>query len=385
MFDVETNGPEVVLEALRLRSRTICNWVCGEGHTFAAPVHKLTLDHTTQCPPCRQREREESSAEFERWCKTPITEVPELMAAWRGEVDPSTVMVQCAWIRDCVFECPHGHRPRIMPYTFMTNGCPSCRGNETRSQTVAEHRYWAPQWHPRNEGSADSVTQLSRTPVWWRSQCCGYEWEQSPYQRRSFCPNCEPVSESVGQLLPELAAEWSPRNQTSPWHVRTHEPASVEWVCAENREHVWTAPVSSRSYGAGCPDCKIAGKSRIELDHFAQASELFGNARSGQRVRSERFETGRSWVVDILVNLDAGRLLVIEYDGAYWHAGDEKIERDIRKSSDLISAGYLLVRLRENDLPSLGITSDRYLELRVHSEAPRPEATMQSIRDWIRG
>lgn len=45
---------------------------------------------------------------------------------------------------------------------------------------------------------------------------------------------------------------------------------------------------------------------------------------------------------------------------------------DTAKNVDLLAAGYLVVRLREDDLPSLSIGHPHYREVRVYSAAPRP-------------
>ena len=100
----------------------------------------------------------------------------------------------------------------------------------------------------------------------------------------------------------------------------------------------------------------MAGKSKVELDHLEAALGMFGNARSGQRLRSKQFVGGNSWVVDILVDVD-GLPLIIEYDGVYWHTG--------------------------TGLRPLPIHSPQYLELLVHPDAPRPAATMHAINDWL--
>ena len=105
-------------------------------------------------------------------------------------------------------------------------------------------------------------------------------------------------------------------------------------------EHVWRAPVSSRSNGAECPECRVVGKSRVELDHHAAAVELFGNARSGVIMRDEAFTTRKSWATDISVNVN-GYTVVIEYDGVYWHSAAAKLLVDERKSLDLLAADGL--------------------------------------------
>jgi hypothetical protein len=168
--------------------------------------------------------------------------------------------------------------------------------------------------------------------------------------------------------------------------VRPHAGTDFvpEWICATNPAHVWRAPLSNRSDGAECPECREVGKSRVELEHHAAAVEVFGAARSGAILRDEAFASRRSWTTDISVDID-GRTLVVEYDGAYWHAAPAKVLVDECKSEDLLAAGCVVVRLREDDLPPLAINHPMYRELRVYSAAPRPHAVMEEVRDWLAG
>jgi hypothetical protein len=81
----------------------------------------------------------------------------------------------------------------------------------------------------------------------------------------------------------------------------------------------------------------------------------------------------------------ADRLLVMEYDGAYWHSAPAKVVTDVRKTTDLLEAGHLVVRLREDDLPPLGIDHPHYNEVRVYSTAPNPGKAMDEIAEWLDG
>ncbi|WP_424348541.1 hypothetical protein [Kocuria sp. CH-021] len=146
--------------------------------------------------------------------------------------------------------------------------------------------------------------------------------------------------------------------------------------------HVWQATLDSRSKGAECPECKQAGKSRVELDHHAAAEAAFGAARSGAVLRHEAFTTRKSWTADISATV-AGTTVVIEYDGAYWHRAEAKTLTDRSKSTDLLAAGYALVRLREDELQPLGIDHPRYLEIPVYSKATRPREVMAEIGRWL--
>ena len=115
--------------------------------------------------------------------------------------------------------------------------------------------------------------------------------------------------------------------------------------------------------------------------HYAAVAAQFGNATSGPVLRSPNFVRRTSWTADIVTELRDGRSLVIEYDGAYWHS--EKGEIDRAKTLDLLGAGYLVTRIRELPLASLGITHTDYIEVFVPSTGLDPGETVQGIHDLL--
>lgn len=366
------------------------HWACPEcRHRFPAKVS--TMAERPTCPECSARRQAEWSLQLKQWETTPIADVPELAAAWADDGDPRRVMVADSFpLRR--FRCGAGHHPRIAPYRLLTDGCPHCRARVSRTD-----RKWladtqpeiASQWHPTRNGSlgpADLVWDSRRT-AWWRSDCCGHEWQSSPRDRdkrqRLRCPACRTILGSLAWEQPDIAEEWSSTNPVTAWQVRPNTATGFvpEWVCASNPEHIWWSPLSSRSTGASCPDCRVTGKSRVELDHHASAVETFGDARSGIMLREPAFVNRPSWTADIGVDFH-GRTLLVEYDGAYWHASPEKTFIDERKTRDLLRAGHLVVRLREDGLCRLPITHPRYKELRVYATAPRPGQVMTEIKNW---
>ncbi|ABH00632.1 conserved hypothetical protein (plasmid) [Rhodococcus jostii RHA1] len=389
-WDHERND-EATFRTVTVRATRACQWRCPEcGRRFEAKVSAMAERPT--CPDCSARRHAEWKSEYAQWQTTPVAEVPELAAAWADDADPREVMVAGSWkLRR--FRCPNGHQPRISPLTFMSSGCPHCRGAKT-----AAAKKWladtspeiAGQWHPTLNGkhSPQNVVWDSQRMVWWRADCCGHEWQDTVRARDKYqrlrCPACRTFLGSLAWDDPGLAAEWSPANPLTAWNVRPHTstPFVPEWICATNPGHTWQAPLSSRSNGAECPDCREAGKSRVELAHHAAAEELFGNARSGVAMKDKAFTTRKSWTTDISVSVNE-HTLVIEYDGAYWHSAPAKVLVDERKSRDLLAAGCLVVRLREDDLPTLGIDHPRYREVRAHSTVARPGPVMEDIRDWV--
>lgn len=393
-WDHERND-EKIFRTVTLRATRICHWMCPECRlSFPAKVVDMTVGRHS-CPDCKAIRDAAWDAEYERWKSTPVADVPELRAAWADEADPQSVMVAGDW-RLRRFRCPAGHHPRISPLTFLQSGCPSCRAAETRktqknwlADTLPEI---ASQWHPRRNGrlTAHDVVWDSQRSVWWLAECCGHEWKETPRSRdkydRLHCPRCKTILGSLAWQDPGLAEEWSPANPLTAWNVRPHAttPFVPEWICATDTAHVWRSPLSGRSNGSECPECKVVGKSKVELAHHAAAVDVFTGARSGAILRSSKFTHRRSWSADISLDFN-GRTLVIEYDGAYWHMPPAKVLVDTSKNADLLAAGHLVVRLREDDLPPLVVGHPHYLEIRVYSSAPRPEAVMEEVRAWLGG
>ncbi len=385
------------LATATIRALRDAHWRCPEcGHRFTERIRDMA--QFPRCPVCAKKRAVEGAAERERLKVTPVSMVPELVAAWADEADPATVMLAGDFTLRR-FRCPVGHHPRITPLRFLRNGCPSCRGNQTRNERLEAvtadpdahqmNREIAAQWHPDRNGRLplEALSPGSRRQVWWLDPECGHEWQASPaereYGQRLRCPMCRTILDSLAYHFPDLAAEWSSANPVSAWKVRqsgstTFPPA---WICSANRGYRWTPTLASRSAGSGFPECRESGKSRVELDHHAAAEKLFPKASSGRRVEHEASVRRPRWLVDIVAETETGTRVAIEYDGAYWHA--DKVEIDTAKTGDLLSAGYLVVRLRERPLPPLPIDAPGYLEMTVQPTAPDPERVLASVGSWV--
>lgn len=389
-WDPDRNSP-ALLATITDRARMKCAWVCPQcGHSFTASVGWMS--QTPECPECDKRLMVKYHAERDRLATMPVAEVPVLLAAWDDHADPRTTMVGDFGLRR--FRCAEGHKPRVHAGTYLSQGCPFCRAaahaGAPRATLASELPEIAAQWHPKLNGkwTPETVGPDSKRTAHWQADCCGHVWSTPVRDRnkreRLRCPRCRTILDSLGWVDPGLAAEWDPSNPTTPWHVRPHGHTSFNpaWICSVDHTHQWEAAVSSRSNGSDCPDCKQVGKSRVELQHHDAAKVIFGKVRSGAFVRDDAFSTRKRWSVDILIEHD-GEKVAVEYDGAYWHRSAAKIEVDRRKSLDLLAAGYRVVRLREDDLPSLAIDSPGYLELQVYSLAPKPTETVFRIAGWL--
>lgn len=399
-WDHEAND-EHLWGIAKLRSPKQAAWKCPDcGHTFAEVIREMT--RSPGCPRCR----EARAREYDQWLASfaglTVMDVPELLAAWADTTPPALVPVLDGTFNPGCrngyqprgmynFRCENSHHPKISPISWLERGCQYCRANATRKAAAqADVSRLSPeiaaQWHPTRNGgwTAEQASPESRRMAWWLDPNCGHQWQQTPRERDKYtrrrCPECGTVLDSLAYHYPEIAAEWSQVNALTPWHVRPADDRLAEWICPENPAHRWSATPVSRVSGSTCPECQVAGKSRVELEHLDAAREVFGDAVSGRRVHNDAFARATSWTVDILVSVD-DREVAIEYDGSYWHA--DKSDLDTKKSCGLLAAGITVVRLREHPLTPLGIDDPNYHELVVYSDAPDPHGTMTTVRDML--
>lgn len=326
----------------------------------------------------------------------PVAWVPELVEAWRDSRPYSGLRVRdlCSGVMGQHFgqaymlRCAANHKLDTVVSSYLFTGCPWCRGNATRKVSIAknvaeEDPELAALWHPTKNGDLkpESTAPGHRKPLWWKaSHCCGYEWKEAISQRilgrrpqagrgHYYCPRCESVWGSLAWLDPELATEWRSANELTPWHVKPFSGGVVaKWRCSANPEHVWDASVIDRSSGRLCPLCSTAGTSHIEKA-FLDAAQV--HDREAEAVRIGR------WKVDVLV---PSARLVIEYDGVYWHR--DKQDVDLRKSRDLMEAGYRVARIRENDLPHLDFADANLRQVTFWPANGRVEDTVDQLLAW---
>ena len=395
-------NPADLWETATDRTRRVAAWRCPEcGHGFEARI--LDMFGTPSCPVCSARRQEERRARSALAAVTPIAAVPELLARWADEESPQTAMLGGFQLRR--FLCENGHYARVSPQSYLANGCPTCRGHATRAANSAARAAMTDEeraalvlgdepselWHPTRNGDRKPGNLRGgadmRRPAWWLAPECGHEWEAPPEdffaRNRLRCAVCRSILDSLAWHYPDLAAEWSPDNPVTPWHVRPSGglPFIPEWICSTDPSHRWRMASGVRITGSDCPMCRERGKSRVELAYFAALRDAFGEAFSGLAMRSPAFARRTVWVPDVTVNLPGDRTLLVEYDGGYWHA--DKGQVDLDKSRDLLAAGALVVRLREAPLDSLGLDDPAYLELPVYPTLPEPERVVAVIRAWL--
>lgn len=141
-------------------------------------------------------------------------------------------------------------------------GCPFCCGRKiTKSNCLATtHPEIASTWHPsKNILTPFEVGHGQGKRIWWKCQK-GHEYETTILNRVRFsnCPYCVnqkiSIENSIFSTHPDLAKDWSIKNELSPTNVSSGSNKKCWWKC--NEGHEWQASVNNRSKGRGCPFCK---------------------------------------------------------------------------------------------------------------------------------
>ena len=217
-----------------------------------------------------------------------------------------------------------------------------------------------PQWLAEYDFEANAavitlehLTPGSKQPVRWKCPVApDHRWLVSPAVRQgSGCPACAGKmvvpSASLATLGGELLDQWdyeANEGIVTPEDVTPGSHQPVRWKC--HIGHSW-GPVSPKDRnskgGTGCPYCDVTPRSKVEIQIAAELQMFFDFDLETQRVTT----SNRHWDCDIVIRESD---LIVEYDGAPWHTGPDREEVDRRKSLDLKSAGWSVIRIREAPL-----------------------------------
>lgn len=306
---------------------------------------------------------------------------PELVREWdpNNKLDPSVISAGSSlkfW-----WQCSKGHKWYSSVYNrTRKNGsnCPYCSHGKLSPDGSNSLAFELPKlaelWHPTKNGDlrADQIVAGGGKKHFWKCpKGYDHEWEASIHEILSStkryngngCPICRGLkvvkSNCLASLFPEIAKEWieciSHPNKTPETSTKSSN-AVVRWQCKIDSRHIWITTVNNRTYsGDSCPMCSgKLNKSEPELIILFELKSIFSNIdpTAGEITRKNKeYNTKSAWFVDILIPFrDAP--LIIEYDGEYAHKTKYR-DNDVRKTSELKTLGFNVIRLREGSLPKI--------------------------------
>ncbi len=213
----------------------------------------------------------------------------------------------------------------------------------------------AKQWHPTKNGNLTpkDVIAGSGQKVWWlcdNGVLSVHEWESTIDSRSKNvnCPYCTGRKVCLDNCLatnrPQLIDEWDfEKNKKTPYDFTTHSNQKIWWICSKG--HKWESHINSRSKDVGCPTCiRILKTSFPEQSVFYYLSKVFKDTKNTYYFQNKN----KKIEVDIYI---PSLKIAIEYDGVYYHKN--KMDVDKLKNKFLRKKGIQLIRIRENELPSV--------------------------------
>lgn len=337
-------------------------WRCAScSHSWETTVRHRALERGS-CPQCSRRGRASKAAQ-PRPGRSLVEVAPSVAASWHptknaplGPEDVAAMSNTSRW-----WLCDYGHEWETAPAhrsSKRRSGCPFCTGRRVSTESSLAVRYpeIAKEWHPTLNGALtpEMVMPSTGKKIWWRCSA-GHDYESLPGNRTkngNGCAYCAGLQVGYGNdlvsMAPEVASQWDVKKNhpIKPDEVTAGGTAKYWWLCVQG--HSWETTATSRvRLATGCPQCWSGW--RRSLPEIALQYELerllpfpvFGD--------SEVRTPTEAWHVDVLCT---GLRIIVEYDGSYWHR--DGLQRDLRKTQDLMSAGWIVIRVRQAPLQMVG-------------------------------
>ena len=257
-----TKNGRLLPDMITSGSKTSVWWLGACGHEWKASI--LNRQKGSGCPYCSNHEVLSGFNDL-------ATRYPAIANEWhptRNSLLPSMVTAKSNKKVWWLGKCGHEWEAKIEDRT-NGNGCPVCAGKTVLfgfNDLATKNPELATEWnYAKNKDLKPSqVTYRSSKKVWWQCKK-GHEWIASIDSRADGkgCPYCASARVLKGfndlkTVNPELAKEWHPflNGEITPESVMPNSNKKVWWLGKCN--HEWSASISSRAFGSGCPIC--AGK-----------------------------------------------------------------------------------------------------------------------------
>lgn len=273
----------------------------------------------------------------------------------RNTCDPESVSSMSN--KKFFWKCEKGHEwIAVVSDRSRGTGCPVCSNrrlltgfNDLRSR----YPDIAAEWNDaRNDRGSDEVVFGSTYKAWW---ICPrhHEWKMSVVRRTTrhlSCPFCsgQELLKGFNDLRtrrPDLASQWSDRNEKKPDEVTSGSSLKAFWKCEKG--HEWRSSICSRNfYNTECPECaskKFSSGPEKEVLEYVRSildddCEIVSDTRSVIPPHE----------LDIYI---PSRRTAIEFNGIYWHSEQAGKDRNYHydKWKSCQDIGVHLITVWEDD------------------------------------
>ena len=211
---------------------------------------------------------------------------PDLVAEWAEENETRPEEVSYGSNKKVLWNGKCGHTwEATVKNRGNHHGCPYCSGskvlkgeNDLATLFPGLTEEWDESNHPL---MPDMVSRKANREVTWKCLRCGQTWRSRIADRTDGhgCPVCsgEKLVTGINDFAtehPDLAAEWSGRNEGPPSKAWSKSRKNVWWRC-KKCGHEWQAVVNSRVRGSGCPECARRNRQERRPYHNAEGERAF--------------------------------------------------------------------------------------------------------------
>ena len=364
-YEHNTADPSKLTYQCNSKFRWICP-ECGIGfERTAAHMYDGQL-----CNDCTLRKRAKTHHDNYMQTAQSVADDPELLKCWDSEhntEDPHDVSQKSnKYFYWKCSECGKSFRRTGNNQYASLHLCDDCAMNIRvashmeylleHSEKVSDRPNMMAMWdYDKNIVTPDKVLAHATTvECWWKCPICGKPEKATP-DKKYEAKTCFDCGNKIGginrrkgevqrkgsfaQNHPYLAKEWHPtlNGDITPYDITSGCSDEFYWQCKYG--HTYKTTVTERvKRHAGCPTCKTSLRTS-----FAEQAIAFYLSKV---VKVEQHYKIGGFNFDIFIEpLKA----VVEYDGMFWHSGDDVIERDSRKDKYCKRNGWRIIRVKEAD------------------------------------
>jgi len=295
-WDYEKNG-ELKPYMISAGSSQPVYWICSKCRfNWKTQVYKRVKNHTG-CPKC-------AGYVLEKGINDLKTKKPELIVDWdyvansANKIYPDKIIynsgMRVQWV---CHVCKYKWSAPINTRTVQGNGCIQCgykSGKELKKKQILEKqgcivdplllKEWDYEKNTEIGLFPEQLTPGSGKSAYWTCSECGHKW-RAPIARRSKGAGCRKCADKKipelrrktlkdqGRVLNNelLLKEWDYEvNLKMPQEYTSGSDVIIHWVCSKCK-FKWSAAISSRNKGAGCPACAgntvVSGRNDLATRH----------------------------------------------------------------------------------------------------------------------
>ena len=264
-YDEEKNGNKASEVVVSYRN---VYFKCKNGHSFVRPIIRH-VELNGQCPIC-------SGTVLKKGSNDLATIYPAVILFWdyeKNEKRPDQVLATLD--NSYHFVCSNGHHFKCALRELVENDfhCPVCEGKRVdpeKTSLQALNPELASEFSVNNKSTASQIAFDTSKKVLWTCPTCGEDYLCPVNERKigdNSCPYCNhtKLKSGVNDLTitnPQLASEFSPRNDKKANEVGEWQKYEVFWICPTCKQEFRR---EVRKMAAGFDECPICtGRVAIE-------------------------------------------------------------------------------------------------------------------------